>query len=236
MSHFPAALARCFAAVVCAAAALLLGGCFSSLKHDPTHYYVLSEVSNIPVLNSDGTPRPDPPKRPKTPLHVNVVLPVYLDRTELVLRPSENRLDMRETELWLEPPAKACARVFARDLAARLGTEQTSTGLSGAPPRDGLLVSLDVSRFDGTPRRGVILRARWRVTLVQNGTTLSTGEREVIVSAANIQKPSAGSAAEPDSPGTGENAVHANYVRAMSEALGQFSHIVAEEVSRVTKE
>ncbi|MDR2844466.1 MAG: PqiC family protein, partial [Puniceicoccales bacterium] len=145
-----------------------------------------------------------------------IQLPAYLDRTELVFSPAENRLEVHDVHLWLEPLGKAVTRVFSQDLAQRLGTGRIAIAPSLDVYRDAVQVQVEVIRFDGAVGREVTLRARWRLSRLADGETLFVGERTVSVPLA-------------DAPG------QQGYVKGMSLALDQLSEAVAQDVRRLNK-
>jgi len=198
-----------------AALAPLAAGCTSmvnSLQKDHARYYVLAAPEPPPAVPADDL-RPD--------VEVNVAgftLPDYLDRSEIVLRPSAHRLDARETELWLEPPPKACARVLAQTLARRLGSRKITVGAASDISAKALVLHADALAFEGTPEQGVTLRVRWRISRAAGGPALGAGEHT-----GNV-KPPAGSR-------NGED--YSGYVAALGLALDGFAAVLAGEIRRL---
>ncbi len=88
--------------------AAVLTACPSS---PATQYYTLNSIA--PTVAADG----------HTSYSVwiaTVIVPKTLDRTQLVRRASDNRLDVSENNRWAAPLDDMVRRVLSQDLASRL--------------------------------------------------------------------------------------------------------------------
>jgi uncharacterized lipoprotein YmbA len=131
----------------------LLVGCSSP----PTRYYVLSRVSGSPL-----------PAVGATAVRVDRVrIPSELDRSQIVSRLDDNRLQVASTSRWAAPLNEMIRRVLSADLAARL-----PQGLVIDPyqPTQGRVVgslTVNIDEFYGNRACEVSLRAAWLLTRPQ---------------------------------------------------------------------
>lgn len=124
-------------------------------ESDPTRFYTLNATAQgLP----EGTAA--------MPWLVLGIGPVsvadYLDRSQIVVRESENRLTLAEFDRWAGKPANELQRVLAANLAAQLGTERVVRHpwkSSIAPDRT---VEVEVERFEHEAGK-VWLVASWQV-------------------------------------------------------------------------
>jgi uncharacterized lipoprotein YmbA len=165
--------------------AFITGGCSAMLApvERPINYYVLNP--EIPPPAVAPAPAAVPPAatssaspaisvNPLAGIHLNLALPAYLDRPEIVLRTGENRLDIREQELWSEPLAKAAERLLALNLSKRLNLPRVITGSPAGVAAGTVLAKVEIISFDGTPESAVRLAARWRFS-THDGAALGDG-------------------------------------------------------------
>ncbi len=149
---------------------LLLGGCMGS-QAPAVRYYVLD-----PVAAPDGpaTPLPD-----LTVKLLELRLPQYLERPQIVTRSAPRRLELAEYHQWGGNLRKNLVSVMVRNLSRELGTNR----VSGPPHRAGLdadlLVELEVNRFERGPAGRVTLVAWWRVLEGGGRDTLETRVSEL---------------------------------------------------------
>lgn len=87
----------------------------------------------------------------------------YLDRSQIVVREADTRLELAEFDRWAGNPGKEIQRVMVANLAAALGTER----IVGYPWKSGvapqLTVELMVERFEYTQDGQVLMAAGWQV-------------------------------------------------------------------------
>ncbi|HXJ82731.1 MAG TPA: PqiC family protein [Candidatus Methylomirabilis sp.] len=103
-----------------------------------------------------------------------VIMPGYLDRTQIVTRGGPDRVKLATFHRWAEPLENGIARIHADEIGARVPTDRIVTF-----PWRGVVaraieyqVVLAVDRFDGTLDGDVTLDTRWRI-LGRNGDELA---------------------------------------------------------------
>jgi hypothetical protein len=184
------------AGVVLLTAAGCLGG-----PSAPTKFYTL-----MPVAAPDGTGRSAAADLAVTVGVGPVILPAYLDRSQIVTRRGPDELDLAEFDRWAGPLDDNIQGVVAQDLATLLQTDRIA--LFPWPKRRSVArqVVVDVLRFDGTPGGDVSLDARWRI--------LGSDGGELMVKRLSLTEATGG-------PG------YARLVAAMSRAVSGLSRDVA---------
>ena len=132
-------------------ALLSLGGCAS--RSPMSSFYVLSPVvgkaepANTGFLVGIGPVR----------------LPDYLNRSQLVRRSSDSRLEVDEFNRWGGDLTQNIQDVLAENLSRLLGSDRILTyPWSGAVKVSRQLV-LDIRRFEAGPGRDVVLDLQWRL-------------------------------------------------------------------------
>ena len=109
-----------------------------------------------------------------------VTIPSAVDRPELVVQVSPNRVDVDEFNRWAAPLGEAIARTVADDLSKILGTPRVASApLAHFDPA--YRVSIDVQRFDSMPGQSAVLQAVWVVHRTSDGESISgrTDAREM---------------------------------------------------------
>lgn len=136
----------------------------------------------------------------------------YLDRPEIVRANTAYRLDLNSGERWGEPFGDMLARVLAEDLHSRLPGTAVFTSTGAITAETGARVEIDLQRFDSDQNGVVQLLAQVAIT---RGNNLSAPKAESIrVSATPAGKSTA------------------DYVAAMSQALGEASDRIAQALRR----
>ena len=136
----------------------------------------------------------------------------YLDRPEIVRSNTQYQLHMTSGERWGELFGDMVARVLAEDLNTRLpGTNVfTSTGAISVDP--GATIEMDVQRFDADPSGEVQFLAQVAVSRGRNRANATARAVRVTVTPAS--------------------SATADYVAAMSNALGQAADQIAAMLRR----
>jgi uncharacterized lipoprotein YmbA len=89
---------------------------------------------------------------------------LYLDRSDIVIRDSQNQIRLAEFSLWAGPLQENVSRVLAENLSVLLGTQ--SVGIFPGTSRGMLFdfnVTVNLTRLDGIPGEKADLRARWGI-------------------------------------------------------------------------
>jgi hypothetical protein len=129
----------------------LLAGCSGSAKD--TRLYVLSPVAAA---------APSSPAAGEVAVVVGSVrLPLYLDRSQIVTRSGEHRLEFAEFDLWGGSLRQDLARVLAENLAGLLGSQRVVTAPHGLHAPTAVRVEVEVLGFERGPDGRVRLSARW---------------------------------------------------------------------------
>jgi len=139
-----------------------------------------------------------------------IVLPAYLDRTELVRRVGANEVRLAASDRWAEPLPDAVARVLQQNLTLLLGSERVVVYPWPPGTRIDTRVDLEVLRFEPGTDGGADLTARWTVRD-------ATGARPQVARESHVTEPASG----------GDTAAA---VAAMSRALGMLSSEIAAGV------
>jgi len=132
----------------------------------------------------------------------------YLDRPEIVRSSTEYRLRVGSGERWGEPFGDMVSRVLAEDLNSRLPGTSVFTSTGAISVDAGATIEMDVQRFDLDPSGQVRFLAQVAVSRGRNRANAKARAIRVTVT--------------PASPAT------ADYVAAMSNALGQAADQIAD--------
>ena len=139
---------------------LSLSGCVTlSPRPDPSRFFTLSslpQVAQASLKNSTGLE--------KMFLGIGPVkFPGYLDRQEIVVRRTQNRLEVSETDRWAEPLQENFSRVLSENLALLLNTDLIIVYPWSPANRPRYYVEIEVLRFEANRERDGQLFARWSV-------------------------------------------------------------------------
>ena len=105
---------------------------------------------------------------------IDVQVPQYLERFQLLTRTAGNGLLYAEAHQWGEPLKKTLARVLAAHLSEVLGTADVSTPHARLASAPDLRVQAHIDRFERAVSGHIELRARWQVTDAATGANLET--------------------------------------------------------------
>ena len=160
---------------------LFMGGCtlLGGGPHHPTKNYVLSSMYSQ-----------EPPPQPVADLSDIGILvgpirmAMYLDRSDVVIRNSQNEVEIADFASWAGPLPENFSRVLAENLSLWLNTKKVAIFPGSKVPFFDYNVSMNVTRFDGRPGDKAQLRARWvimdkkRKTMLFNEHTVLTDPTE----------------------------------------------------------
>ena len=151
------------------AAVVGLAGCGGS---PPVQYYTLSAEAS-----------PDSTLTVRTEQHIAVgpvTLPDVVERPQLVMRTTANRVTLLEEHQWAEPLPNEIARVIADNLSRLLGTRLISIYPQSAADQAPYRVLVDVQQFESTLGSHILLNASWTVRHSDHGqTSLKMGRSSV---------------------------------------------------------
>jgi uncharacterized protein len=114
-----------------------------------------------------------------------VVMPAYLDRTQIVTRPGADQVEISTFNRWAEPLEDGISRILAEEISVRVPTERVVMfpwrGVVARVIQYQVVVA--VVRFDGRPGGDVTLDTRWRI-LDREGDELLFRRSTVVETAA----------------------------------------------------
>lgn len=117
----------------------------------PSRFYVLSAVEPA------SAPSPDGPSLLIGP----VTMPRYLDRPQIVTRPSPNQLAFAEYDRWGGRLDDNFTRVLAQNLSVHLNTNRVAIFPREQRVPNATQITLDIARFEQVGERDVELDAQW---------------------------------------------------------------------------
>ncbi len=140
-----------FAVLCIVAGCTLMGG-----TRAPTKSYVLNS------LHTEETPPQPVADLPDIGILVGPVrLALYLDRAAIVIRDSQNKINITEFSQWAGPLQENFSRVLAENLAILLSTDRVGIFPGTRAMLFDYNVTVYITRFDGKPGEKAHLRARW---------------------------------------------------------------------------
>lgn len=146
---------HCLAVLV----AILVAGCATT----PTYtFYTLSTMQATDLVpqtvyrSNDAT------------ISVNLIsFPSYLDRPQIVTRPTAHTLAIHEFRRWGGSLETDFVRVLGENLSILLDTQRISLSQRNTPTID-YRVAIDVKRFDGDLGKQVVLDVDWMIITQEN--------------------------------------------------------------------
>ena len=176
---------------------------------DPSRFFTLSPLPQVEQGSLKNSTKPE-----KMFLGIGPIkFPGYLDRHEIVVRSTQNRFDVSETDRWAEPLQENFSRVLSENLALLLNTDLIIIYPWSPTERPRYQVEIDVLRFETNRERNGQLLARWSVVAGADKKVAVVKESRIIRNAK--EKSTDGS------------------VAALSEAVGDLSREIAETVSAI---
>jgi hypothetical protein len=204
--------------------ALLLAACASS---PPSSFYVLTPIPEAAGRAADieggGISVGIGP----------VVFPQFLDRPQLVVRDTANRLALDEFHRWGGTVQDEFLRVWGENLAHLLGTSRILVFPSESRMALDFRITAEVVSFEGTPANDALLKVRWAVMDPYLEQTLAA--REDVYRCPIEREPPAATASLSLDNGDDDGADSAAVVAAMSRCLGDFSRDVATVLRTLPK-
>jgi uncharacterized protein len=134
----------------------LLTGCFGSGSKNGLSYYLIDSVeANAPEIDTENQ------------LAIELIdlhIPRYLERFQIVTRNGDNRLHFSESNQWGGNLRKNLLRTLAVNLAIRLSTIDVGTPLNRSATLPDYRVQVHVAKFELDNYGKVQLAARWQLS------------------------------------------------------------------------
>ncbi len=147
---------------------VVLAGCAAPAQQ--TRYYTLSDETAT-LANPAG-----PSARYRIAIGPATV-PEVLDRLQIVLRLSPNRLVISDKQLWSSALKREIPRVIAREIAQQLPAAQVAAYQQYSGQNATYRVPIDVVRFESVEGKSITLTAEWSV-LSRSGELLREARSE----------------------------------------------------------
>ena len=204
---------------------LALAGCVTH-PSPPTYFYMIAPLTPVAEKPSGEM------EKEKTIIAIlDVLIPSYLDRNQIVTRLNEIEYGLGEFDQWAEPLNDNLTRAIAQNLSRLLAED----GADVFPAAKEILyeygIGIEVIRFDGKLDDHVTLIARWGIFGADEGDLIVLRKfehQEKIVDRPAKPKPAA--------PGTAESFKRENYrglVMAQSRAVEKLSRDIAAAVKEI---
>lgn len=104
---------------------------------------------------------------PALPLAVAIVdldVPPYLERFQIVSRRDNSQLQLSESHQWGEPLAKNLTRTLSRNLSRQLGTADVGTAIARTSSRPDVRLLVLIERFEQAEDGHAVVEARWQLS------------------------------------------------------------------------
>lgn len=144
---------------------VLLAGCGQT---EQARLYTLSRIADVEMMQASD---------PQLSVAVGpVTLPSYLDRPQIVVRQSANRLELSEFDRWAEPLGATVPRILAANLGNLLATERVYALPQSRRRSTDLSVAVDISQFEPDAAGFASLVARWEIFAADERRPLDEGK------------------------------------------------------------
>lgn len=148
---------------------LTLAGCAG--QSPPTRFYLLSPSEQLESIGGTAQVVGIGP----------VILPDHLNRSQLVRRSSELRLEVMEFDRWAGDLAKNVQDVLATNLSRLLGGWPVLAHPWGLDARVSRQIVLVIRRFEAGPGDQVVLEAQWRLLDLDSSRAMSIENERIQV-------------------------------------------------------
>jgi hypothetical protein len=137
---------------------LFMGGCalLGGGTQHPTKNYVLSSM-----YSQEQPPQPLADLSDIGILVGPIRMAMYLDRSDVVIRNSQNEVEIADFASWAGPLPENFSRVLAENLSLWLNTKKVAIFPGTKLAFYDYSIGVNVTRFDGRPGGKAHLRARW---------------------------------------------------------------------------
>lgn len=179
----------------------LVAGCSGTAKD--TRLYVLGPVAAAAPAATGGP----------AVVVAAVRLPQYLDRSQIVTRSGDNRLELAEFDLWGGNLRQDLTRVLAENLSRLLGSERVVAAPHSLSAPAAFRVEVEVLAFERGPDGRVRLAAKWWLTRGTDAAPLAGTQ------AAELLGAPLGEAAGFDAVVASMSQVYAEFARGIAQAI-----------------
>jgi uncharacterized lipoprotein YmbA len=137
---------------------LFMGGCtlLGGGTYHPSKNYVLSSM-----YSQEQPPQPIADLSDIGILVGPIRMAMYLDRSDVVIRNSQNEIEIADFASWAGPLPENFSRVLAENLSLWLNTKKVAIFPGTKLAFYDYSIGVNVTRFDGRPGGKAHLRARW---------------------------------------------------------------------------
>jgi uncharacterized lipoprotein YmbA len=137
---------------------LFMGGCtlLGGGNYHPSKNYVLSSM-----YSKEQPPQPVADLGDIGILVGPIRMAMYLDRSDVVIRNSQNEIEIADFASWAGPLPENFSRVLAENLSLWLNTKKVAIFPGTKLAFYDYSIGVNVTRFDGRPGGKAHLRARW---------------------------------------------------------------------------
>ena len=140
-------------------ACFISAGCLSlEPRPDPSRFFALTSLPRTGSTAKEDSPPPNVPFLGIGPIKI----PGYLDREQVVMRISQNRLAIAENDRWAEPLEENFSRVLSENLSILLQIDRIAAYPWERTERPTYQVQVDVVRFE-PKQEEVELWAHWTI-------------------------------------------------------------------------
>ena len=139
---------------------LVTGGCALMGKgtQQPTKSYVLHSM-----YSEETQPQPVADLHDVGILVGPIRMAMYLDRSDIVIRNSQNEVTPADFSQWAGPLQENFSRILAENLSILLSTDKVGIFPGTKAMFFDYIVQVNVTRFDGMPGDKAYLRALWSI-------------------------------------------------------------------------
>ena len=174
--------------ILLSAVLLMLSGCLSNTSKPASFYVLNADTSQAPVKT--GAVNTGSEKE----LSVEIAalqIPPYLDRKQIVIRQSENRLHFSEQNRWGGKLRKNLSRVLVKNLSHLLQSSRIAAIPHSLPINPQYQLEVTIVQFERNAEGRIVLSAQWRLLKSGDISLVAAGvediESEVLVASDDYQ-------------------------------------------------
>lgn len=149
---------------------------------------------------------------------MDVNVPQYLERFNLVTRGNENQLYLAEFHQWGDNFRKNLLRTMASNLTSMLGTNDIGTPINRTMSTPDYRVQVHIEQFERNYDGHVSLIARWQVSTGSSSRSVTTHKADLSSSATYAMDE------------------YENIVSTMKDLFGQLSGLIADSINAIEGE